>query len=190
MEHNIQTEKAIKKEEVLILQSKRSPEAFRPLYEKYYRTIFLFVLHRTGDKQLTADLVSQVFLKALMNIGAYTFRGLPFSAWLYRIAINECNGYFRKTKRTRVVFLDDNVADLLYDEMFSQDTMEDLKEKLPFILKELKYDELQLIELRFMESRPFKEVADILGVTENYAKVKTYRILGKMKQLFTERKHE
>ncbi|MBX2955074.1 MAG: sigma-70 family RNA polymerase sigma factor [Cyclobacteriaceae bacterium] len=171
-------------EEVLILRSKEDAAAFKPLYEKYYKAIFLFILHRTADKELTADMTSQVFLKALLNIGKYNFRGLPFSAWLYRIAINECNDYFRKSKRSRVVILEDDLADFLYEEMFAQDGMEDLKRKLPEILKQLKYEELQLIELRFMENRPFKEVADILGITENYAKVRTYRILEKMKKLF------
>lgn len=174
-------------EEAIILRSKDDPAAFRPLYEKYYRSIFLFILHRTGDKDLAADLASQVFLKALMKIAGFTFRGLPFSAWLYRIAINECNDFFRRSKRSRTVVLEDEIADLLYEEMFAPDTLEELKGRLPGILKQLKYEELQVVELRFMEGRPFKEVADILGISENYAKVKTYRILEKMKKLFTRR---
>jgi RNA polymerase sigma-70 factor, ECF subfamily len=174
-------------EEALILRAKHDPAAFKPLYEKYYRSIFLFILHRTGDKDLTADLTSQVFLKALVKIAGYTFRGLPFSAWLYRIAINECNDFFRRSKRSRIVVLEDEIADLLYEEMFAHDTQEELRGRLPGILKLLKYEELQVVELRFMEGRPFKEVADILGISENYAKVKTYRILEKMKKLFTKR---
>ena len=62
--------------------------------------------------------------------------------------------------------------------------MEELKLKLPHILERLKEEELEVIELRFLEGRPFKEVAEILGITETYAKVKTYRILEKMKKLF------
>ncbi|NJM24973.1 MAG: sigma-70 family RNA polymerase sigma factor [Bacteroidia bacterium] len=62
--------------------------------------------------------------------------------------------------------------------------MEEWQLRLPFILEKLKPEELQLIELRYMESRPFKEVADILGISENYAKVRTYRVLDKMKKLF------
>lgn len=183
MEQAYQT-KLSNEEEILILRAQEDSAAFKALYEKYYKTIFLFILHRTAEKELTADLTSQVFLKALLNIGKYNFRGLPFSAWLYRIAINECNDYFRKNKKARVVILEDDLADSLYEEMFAQDGLEELKKRLPEILKRLKYDELQLIELRFLESRPFKEVADIMGITENYAKVKTYRILEKMKKLF------
>ena len=81
--------------------------------------------------------------------------------------------------------LDDSHADVLYEEMFGADRLEELKTKLPYILEKLSADEIQLIQLRFLEERPFKEVAEILQVTENYAKVKTYRVLEKMKKLFT-----
>lgn len=171
-------------EQRIIVEAKSNPEAFRPLYEKYFRKIFLFVLHRIGDKALTADLTSQVFLKALLNIKKFDFRGVPFSAWLYRIALNECNDFFRKNSRNRIVTIEDVAVDTLYEELIANSREEDLRERLPLILQQLSVEELQIIELRFFEQRPFKEVADIAGITENYAKVKVYRILEKMKKLF------
>jgi RNA polymerase sigma-70 factor (ECF subfamily) len=174
-------------EEEVIKKAQGNPENFRPLYEKYFRKIFLFILHRVSDKEISADLTSQVFLKALTNLSKYSFKGLPFSAWLYRIAINECNDYFRKNKRIRTVVLEDTVANSLYDELFENEARDELKNKLPLVFDRLKPEELQLIELRFLESRPFKEVADILGITENNAKVRVYRILDKMKQILVSR---
>lgn len=171
-------------EEFLILRSQADPEAFRPLYEKYFKRIFLFVLHRVGDKLLAADITSQVFLKALTNIKKFEFRGLPFSAWLFRIALNECNDYFRKSSRYRIVTIEDENVALLYEDLTFESRQEDLRQQLPVILQKLSVEELQLIELRFFEQRPFKEVAYIIGVTETYAKVKVYRILQKMKKLF------
>jgi RNA polymerase sigma-70 factor, ECF subfamily len=171
-------------EESLIQQSKADPEAFRGIYEKYFKRIFLFVLHRVGDKQLAADIASQVFLKALLNIGKFKFRGLPFSAWLFRIALNECNDYFRKNRRHRIVTIEDHIVEHLHEELIENSREEDLRKRLPEVLQKLSVDELQLIELRFFEQRPFKEVADIIGITENYAKVKVYRALQKMKKLF------
>ncbi|MDV3309356.1 MAG: RNA polymerase sigma factor [Cyclobacteriaceae bacterium] len=170
-------------EEEVIRQSVQNPENFRVLYERYYRNIFLFILHRVGDKPTTADLTSQVFFKALTNLSRYQFRGLPFSAWLYRIAVNECNELFRREKRVRYVVLEDGVAENLYEEIFTSDAKDELKEKLPYALERLRADELQLIELRYMESRPFREVAAILDITENNAKVKVYRVLDKMRKL-------
>ena len=171
-------------EESMILKSQADPEAFRLLYEKYFKRIFLFVHHRVGEKALTADITSQVFLKALLNINKFSFRGLPFSAWLFRIALNECNDFFRRNKRYRLVTMEDGMIDHLYEELTAEARVEDLQQRLPAILQKLSVDELQIIELRFFEQRPFKEVADILGISENYAKVKVYRILEKMKKLF------
>jgi RNA polymerase sigma-70 factor, ECF subfamily len=175
-------------EDEIVTRAKIDPADFKPLYEKYYKPIFVYILHRCGDKAVTADLVSQVFLKALVNLNQYTPRGLPISSWLYRIATNECNEFYRKTKRARMVVLEDTVAEALSEEIFPVDPLDDLKNTLPAIIEQLDLDEIQLVELRFMESRPFREVADILGITENYAKVKTYRILDKMKKIFLQKR--
>jgi len=180
----IQSETDHLQEERMIEKARKDPQAFRPIYEKYYKKIFLFVLHRVGGKEESADITSQVFLKTMINLERYTFRGLPFSSWLYRIAVNECNDFFRKNKRERTVVLENEHVENLYDEMFGENMQEELRLKLPFILERLKPDELHLIELRFLEGRPFKEVAEILNITETYAKVRTYRILEKMKKLF------
>jgi len=184
LKENIQHADELRDEESLIQKSQADPEAFRPLYEKYFKRIFLFVHHRVGDKAMTADLTSQVFLKALINIKKFSFRGLPFSAWLFRIALNECNDFFRKNKRYRLVTMEEGMVEHLYEELTSETRLEDLRQRLPTILQKLSVNELQIIELRFFEQRPFKEVGDILGISETYAKVRVYRILEKMKKLF------
>ncbi|NJM24972.1 MAG: hypothetical protein HC859_05145 [Bacteroidia bacterium] len=101
MKPSLKEDKQTLKEEDVIRASQRDPSAFRPLYEKYYRTLFRFILYRVADKEVTADLTSQVFLKALLHLDKFQLRGFPFSSWLYRIAINECNDFFRKTKKAR-----------------------------------------------------------------------------------------
>ncbi len=178
----IETE--IQNEALVIRQSLTDPESFRPLYEKYYKKIFLFLFHRLGNKEQSADMAQQVFLKALGGLRKFQDRGFPFSAWLYRIAINECNDHFRKTKKIRVVTLEDAHVTKLFEEMTADQTVDNLHKKLPIILQQLRVEELQLIELRFFESRPFAEIASILGITETHAKVKTYRVLDKMRKLF------
>ena len=87
-----------------------------------------------------------------------------------------------------MVMLEDQHATRVYQEMFGDSLEEELKHKLPFILEKLKPGELHLIELRFLEGRAFKEIAEILNITETYAKVRTYRVLDKLKKLFI--KHE
>jgi RNA polymerase sigma-70 factor (ECF subfamily) len=179
---HIQTE--LQEDENLIRKSQVDPEAFRALYEKYFKRIFLFVHHRVGEKSLSADLTSQVFLKALLSIGKFQFRGLPFSAWLYRIAINECHEFFRKHKRYRMIAIDDESVGQLYDEMIGDNGLEELHSRLPQIMELLDEEELLIIELRYFEQRPFKEVAEIIGISEVNAKVRVYRVLDKMKKLF------
>lgn len=184
IKENIQQRDQISEDLNLIEKSQHDSNAFRPLYEKYFKRIFLFVLHRTGDRELSSDITSQVFLKALINIGKFKFRGLPFSSWLFRIALNECNDLFRRSKRQRVITLQEKMVEHLYEELTSDTGLDDLVKKLPAILEKLSVNELQIIELRFFEQRPFKEIADILGITETYAKVKVYRTLDRMKKLF------
>jgi RNA polymerase sigma-70 factor, ECF subfamily len=187
LKSDISPEQQLLREEEVIQEAKKNPEAFRSIYERYYKPIFLFILHRVADKEFTADLTSQVFLKALVNLERFNFRGLPFSSWLYRIAVNECNDYFRKNKRTRLVVLEEIHVENLYDEMFGENLHEELRKKLPSILAQLKPAELQIVELRFLEGRAFREVAEILNISETYAKVRTYRILDKMKKMFVEK---
>jgi RNA polymerase sigma-70 factor (ECF subfamily) len=175
-------------EEDLIRKAADDPQAFQPLYEAHFKKVFLFVLHRVGDKDLAGDLTQQVFVNALTHIGRYQFRGLPFTAWLFRIAVNQCNDYFRKSKRSRVVVLEDSDVENLYEELTADQTHEEWAKRLPVILEQLNQDDLQVIELRFFEGRAFKEVAEILGITETYAKVRTYRILERMKKLFLQKK--
>lgn len=171
-------------EEDLITRAKQDPVHFRGLYEKYYKRIFLFIYHRIEDRDLSADLCAQVFLKALTKLHQFNERGLPFSSWLYRIAVNECNDLFRRNKRSKVVYVEEPAFHHLFEEMFPDDPKEELEKKLQAVLGKLKPDELQIIELRFFEDMPFKMVAEVLNITETYAKVRTYRTLEKMKKIF------
>jgi RNA polymerase sigma-70 factor (ECF subfamily) len=171
-------------EKLLILASQADPKAFEPLYEKYFKRIFLFIHHRINDKAITADITSQTFLKALLNLHTFKFKGLPFSAWLFRIAINECNEFYRKNSRTRLVTIDEHAMNNLYDGLVADSRFDSLEQRLPEILQKLSIEELHLIDLRFFEQRSFKEVGQIMGITETFAKVKLYRTLEKMRNFF------
>lgn len=181
----VQTSEEIENELQLIEDAKRNIASFRPLYDRYYKTIFLFVLYRVGEKNVCADITSQVFLKVLQNIKRYQFRSLPFSAWLYRIAINEINDFFRHKTKQRYVTLEESELQNLHAELMEDFSIEHLHERLEEMLQRLEPDELHILELRFFENRPFKEVAMILKISEVYAKAKTYRILDKLRKYFT-----
>lgn len=173
------TKKLEQTEEELIAAAKQDRRQFEPLYLRYRKRIFLFIYHRVGDKALAADIASQVFLKAMANLDSYVYKGLPFSAWLFRIAINECNAHFRKAS-THFLVLDDHHSELLHEEIHLN--FEDDNNDLSNALKSLNHDEITLIELRFFEGLKFAEIAEVLSITENNSKVKLYRILDKLKK--------
>jgi RNA polymerase sigma-70 factor (ECF subfamily) len=175
-----QSEDDLQQELEWIRKAQTDPDCFAYLYEKYYKSIFAFIYRRTDQEELCSDLCSITFLKAMLAIGKYQYRGVPFSAWLFRIAHNEVKMHFRKNKGERCVSLDSKAARMLAAETDGNLAAED-RQQLLLALSKLPVSEMELIELRFFEERPFSEVALITGITENHAKVKTYRILNKLK---------
>lgn len=154
---------------------------FRPLYQRHYEPIYRFIYRRTTDAELSADLCSQVFLKAMQRLHSYQFRGVPFSSWLFRIASNEIAQHYRAQKNNRSVSLDSMQLGEMAEEMDLEDNYWQVEQMIG-LLDELKPDDLLLVEMRFFEQRPFKEIAEILEITESNAKVKTYRILERLKK--------
>ena len=81
--------------------------AFGELYEQFAPEIFRYLLrHLNGRRESAEDLTEEVFLKVLERLGSYQFRGLPFSAWLYRIARNHMIDHLRSRPKQIVSSLD------------------------------------------------------------------------------------
>ena len=165
--------------------AKRDPEKFAPLYEKYHEQIFRYIYQRMDDKELAFDVTSQVFLKAMNNLHKYEYRGVPFGSWLYRIAKSELYQAFRDRSSKRAINIE-TVHLATFMDVFEDEENEMNKKRLLKAISELKESDIQLIEMRFFEQRAFKEMGEILAITENNAKVKTFRALDKLKQLFNQ----
>lgn len=176
------TDDQMQAEQVMVEAAKADPAKFEPLYRKYYEQIFRYIYQRMDDKDAAFDVTSQVFLKALTNLPKYKFKGVPFSSWLYRIAFSETNNYFNKNKARRTVNIDTSRLGDMLDEMDDNGDREEQKRIVLEAIGQLAEADLQIIEMRFFEKRSFKEVAEILDITENNAKVKTYRILDKIRK--------
>lgn len=171
-------------DEYLILdRSKNDPKAFGELYERYFDRIFSFIYRQTDDEDLTADLCSQTFLTVLKNVERYEFRGVPFSAWLYKIASNEVNKHYRKKKRTQIFSIEETRVRELMDQA-NEGYDEEVIQRLMDYLKELPTDMLHVLQLRFFEDKDFKEIAFILDITESGAKMRTYRALDRLRKNF------
>ncbi|MDG1518662.1 MAG: sigma-70 family RNA polymerase sigma factor [Flavobacteriales bacterium] len=179
-----QSKSTIKKEESILKAATTNPAKFAPIYEKYYMAIFKFVLQRVENEQVASEIVSDVFAKAIFNLKKYKFKGYPFSAWLYRVAYNEIATKFRKKQKQRTVNIPYESWNLFSnDEDEENDIAIDLQ-KLKICLPKLKPNEIELIEMRFFEERPFKEIGEILELTTENARVKTHRVLKKLQKLF------
>lgn len=171
-------------EEAQIIAAQKDPKHFRVLYEANYEAIFRFLYRKTNDEALATDLTAQTFVKALTNIHKFEYKGFPFSAWLYKIASNEFLKYYRKHKKMPVYSLEEETARKLTN--FSDEQADERQEERIFQLKKaletLKPKDMQMIELRFFEDKSFKEISFILETTESAAKMRTYRILEKIKE--------
>lgn len=178
-----QTNERLREELAVISRAQRDPECFGPLYRKYHEQIFRYIYQRMDDEELAFDVTSQVFIKALSNIHRYEYRGVPFSSWLYRIAKSELYQAFRDRKARRTINVENMHVFEMIEEFEEEDTSEN-KAKLIRILKTLKESDLQLIELRYFEKRSYREIGEILEITENNAKVRTFRALERLKKQF------
>lgn len=175
----------------MIKEARHDPEAFGLLYDKYYQPIFSYILRRTADIELAQDICSNTFFKALKKLGQFQWQGVPFSAWLYRIASNEIANHFRKNKRPPVSL--ENLAQkgfvpaaLSNPEQELIEAQEKLKNHQEFlgiqqkiILLSPKYQEV--IGLRFFEKKKIKEICEILGKREGTVKSLLHRGLEKLK---------
>ena len=177
-----QSNQEIHSEEGLIIAAQKKPASFEALYLKYHEQIFLFIYQRVDSKETASDITSQVFLKALVNLSRYQFKGVPFSAWLYRIAINELNNCFKTNAKQRALNVELESIEEIIEEL-QDDHNEERHQQVIRALTLLPEMELQFIEMRFFEKRSFKEIGDIFRITENNAKVKLYRILSKLRRI-------
>lgn len=176
---------SLEQEQGEIRTARSDPRGFTVLYERYFADIFRFVLRRVGHRDLTADLAQETFLKALLALPRYQDRGLPFRAWLYRIALNEVRMHWRKRKE---VVMDISFAEIkgLSTEIGLTVDDDDMK-RLASALGRLAEDKARLIELRYVDGMSFAELGQVLGIGEDAAKMRTHRVLGQLRTYLSPR---
>lgn len=163
----------------LVRAAQADPARFAPLYDRYFGDVFRFLLRRAGDRELTADLTQQAFLKAMLSLSRYESRGLPFRAWLYRIALNELRMHWRKRKEV-LLDLSYQQVDGLRQEMDLRLDPDDMT-RVAQALSALDEARAQLIHLRFMDGLSYLEVGQVLGIGEDAAKMRTHRVLAALR---------
>lgn len=185
---------AAEEEEYLIGLIKIDASEFGVLFDKHYPAIFNYVFHRLGDYELSRDVASEVFLKAFINIYSFKYKGVPVLFWLYRIANNEIQQYYRKKKYSPLYFseaISTNYHNMIHrqsDEEEKAQLEKELQEHDDFIMVQqklqllpLKYQEV--IALKYFEQKTIKEIALIKNQKEGTVKSLLSRGIDKLKNL-------
>ena len=166
-------------DELLALARDGDQDAFGQLYGRYVGRIYNYVYYRTGNHYDAEDLTERVFFRALHHIKTYQNRGLPFSAWLYRIAHNLVANWHRDNSRRKEIPLDDWLVihhkSGEYPEAAMVETEE--KEHLLRVIRHLPPERQQLLILKFVEHFSNAEIAQIMGRTEGAIKSLYHRTL-------------
>jgi RNA polymerase sigma-70 factor (ECF subfamily) len=174
--------KALKKEaddRLLIEAAQRDPARFAELYENNFERVYAYIVRRVGNRAETEDLTSEVFHHALANLNRFEWRGIPFSAWLFRIASNLISDRQQRSRREHVA--DDprqiesfpaTAAEI--EEVERQATLFRLVDTLPA-------EQKRVVVLRFVEQKSIKDVAREIRKTEGAVKQLQFRALSALR---------
>jgi RNA polymerase sigma-70 factor (ECF subfamily) len=180
-------------EKKLVRQAQKAPDAFAKLYDQYYPKIFGYVLRRTTNLEAAQDITSETFLKALKKLWQFRWRNISFSSWLYKIATNEINQYFRKAEYKKSISMEE-LQEQGFELMSPHDpeselieAQEKLKQYQDFLEIQEKIVRLpakyqEVIALRFFEQKKINEIAEILGKKEGTVKSLLHRAVEKLRE--------
>ncbi len=157
-------------EESLIRRAQqRDQEAFAQLYEQHFDRIYRYVALRIGDKIEAEDMTQQVFLNALQSISSFKWKGIPVSAWLFRIAHNQVVDYLRKKAKQATVPLDESQVSSDSNPQLVAERGLDI-EQLLSATKQLTEAQREVIALRFTGELSTAQVAKAMGKSQGAVK--------------------
>ena len=170
------------KEREIVFKAQQNPENFAPLYDYYLPKIYNYVYHRVHNTQLTEDLVSEIFYKALANINKFKWQRRSFACWLYTIARNQVIDHFRKKE---TVPFDESKKDITTNEGNPEEKViqDCTKEELLNAISALSPDQQDALLLRFQEGLKIQEIAKVLGKNEGAVKALLFRGLKNLRRI-------
>ncbi len=175
----------------LVELAKSNQEAFGILYERYLQKIYNYIYYRTGNHHDAEDLTAMVFYRAMGHIQNYTERGIPFQAWLYRIAHNLVANWHRDRGRRKIIPLEEYIGPGPQMEAPDQYTeTEEEREILLETIRRLPAERQQLLILKFIEKMPNAEIGQIMGRTEGAVKSLYHRTLSALREELNLRLHQ
>ncbi|MEP7357456.1 MAG: sigma-70 family RNA polymerase sigma factor [Anaerolineales bacterium] len=165
----------------LVALAQAQPEAFGALYERYVKKIYSYLYYRTGNTHDAEDLTERVFQKAMVNLHRYTSRGLPFSAWLYRIAHNLLANWHRdQGRRQTVAFNELAPGDLAGPRAEAPEALVEEgqdREELLRAIRRLPEERQQVLILKFVQELSNVEIGQVMQRSEGAVKSLYHRTL-------------
>ena len=160
-------------ERLLIEAAKRDPGRFAELYELNFERVYSYVVGRVRDRSEAQDLTAEVFHQALANLERFEWRGVPFVAWLYRIAANAIID--RANRAAREQTIDADASD--------RTDLEEVEQRAQIfrLVKDLPEDQSKVVRMRFVEGQSIRDIAKAIGRSEGAVKQLQFRALQNLR---------
>ena len=173
--------KALKKEadeRLLIEAAQRDPACFAELYEINFERVYAYVMRKVGNRAESEDLTAEVFHQALANLKRFEWRGIPFAAWLFRIAANLITDRWQRSGRE---VADD--AGHIESVQASPVEIEEVERRATLfrLVDTLPAEQRRVVVLRFVEQKSIKDVAREIRKTEGAVKQLQFRALSSLR---------
>ena len=161
------------KERLLVEAAQKDPSLFAELYEANFERVYAYIIRRVRERHIAEDLTSDVFHKALAHLPNFDWRGIPFGAWLLRIASNVVTDQWRRSAKE--VLVDDPPE--VSVEASAEVNLEEIdhRARLFRMVDQLPAEQRRVIGLRFAEGKSVREIAQEIGKTEGAVKQLQYR---------------
>jgi RNA polymerase sigma-70 factor (ECF subfamily) len=162
-------------ERALIEAAQADPARFVEVYDRYVDRVYAYVSRRAGSRAVAEDITSEVFQLALTNLPRFEWRGVPFAAWLFRMASNALVDYWRRQGREAHEPPPDLPDEREHEELQRRVSLFQLVDRLPDLQR-------RVIEKRFVEDRSVRDVAAALDRSEGAVKQLQLRALENLRK--------
>jgi RNA polymerase sigma-70 factor (ECF subfamily) len=169
------------KDELLLIEAaQKDPARFGDIYERYFDRVYAYVARRVGNRDAAQDLTADVFHRALANIGKYESRGVPFGAWLFRIAANAIADKWKRTSKESGNPAPEEIDSGKIDLEAAEHRIE-TRAQLFHAVRKLPAEQRRVIQLRFAEEKSIRDIAQEMRKTEGAVKLLQFRAIQNLR---------